>query len=68
MKNLHFARFIQNNIVIIDNTLRHVKTKLSHFAKILQNTRNTMRIRSNITINIHKSTLLRLLLAGIQFA
>ena len=37
MKNLHFARFLQNDIAIISDMLRCVKLKLSHFAKYLQN-------------------------------
>ena len=37
MNNLHFARILQNDIVIISDMLRCVKLKLSHFAKYMQN-------------------------------
>lgn len=51
MKILHFARFLQNDTVIIGDMFRCVKIKLSHFAKILQNKRNKMCVQSNIDIN-----------------
>ena len=50
MKNLHFARFLQNDIVIISDVFGCVKIKLSHFAKILQNKRNIMCVRIDKTL------------------
>jgi len=44
MKYLHFARFLQNDKLIIRKKWRFVKIKLSHFAKKLQN--NAMSLKS----------------------
>ena len=67
MKNLHFARFLQNDIVIISDISGCVKIKLSHFAKIPQNHQKTNELRSwyaNSVVRLFKNIGIVRLIAG----